>query len=297
MAKKLTLLDFQLTAKNNGGFCLSQEYINLDQIMTWQCHLGHIFNSRAEDVRRGSWCRQCSDIKNSSLRKNKFFLKVKSLVESKEGKLKSTNYIDKNSKLDIECKFKHNWQARSHDLFRGHWCPTCAGNTKLTIEDMKAVAFSRKGLCLSDIYINSQTKLIWQCKYGHVWNARPAEINYGTWCPYCKNKSEEICRSILENIFEEKFIKCRPKWLVGINNFSLELDGYCEKFNIAFEYNGRQHYEYIKFFNNKDKLDTIMKNDKKKIELCEKYGVKLLVIKWQKNPTEHSLKEAILKLL
>ena len=56
---------------------------------------------------------------------------------------------------------------------------------KLTIEDMQNLAKKRSGKCLSIKYINSKTKLKWQCKEGHEWEVAPNGIRSGTWCPWC----------------------------------------------------------------------------------------------------------------
>ena len=55
----------------------------------------------------------------------------------------------------------------------------------LTIEEMQRIAAERGGKCLSSKYINSNTKLQWQCKEGHEWEAIPASVKRGHWCPFC----------------------------------------------------------------------------------------------------------------
>ena len=56
---------------------------------------------------------------------------------------------------------------------------------KGTIEEMQAIARQRGGLCLSNTYLNSKTKLKWQCAYGHIWEATPRDVKHrGKWCPY-----------------------------------------------------------------------------------------------------------------
>lgn len=55
---------------------------------------------------------------------------------------------------------------------------------------MQQIARERGGKCLSDSYVNSMTKLLWECSEGHLWEARPGDVKNGkTWCPEChKNK-------------------------------------------------------------------------------------------------------------
>ena len=53
---------------------------------------------------------------------------------------------------------------------------------------MQHIAEKREGKCLSTKYINSVTKLEWQCKKGHQWFAAPSKIKFGRWCPICAGK-------------------------------------------------------------------------------------------------------------
>ncbi len=50
---------------------------------------------------------------------------------------------------------------------------------------MRVTAAKRNGKCLSKKYINSTTKLLWECSEGHKWEAIPSSIRFGKWCPYC----------------------------------------------------------------------------------------------------------------
>ena len=56
------------------------------------------------------------------------------------------------------------------------------------IEKMRQLARTRGGLCLSDLYINSKSKLWWQCAKGHRWQATPFSVKIRkSWCPECAN--------------------------------------------------------------------------------------------------------------
>jgi hypothetical protein len=128
----------------------------------------------------------------------------------------------------------------------GKWCPTCAGNRPLTIEEAKQIAISRGGLCLSTKYVNTGTPLEWQCgKCENTWPSPLASIKGGTWCPHCKNKNESATRELLEELTGFKFPLQRGLFA---RNRRWQLDGYCPSLGLAFEYNGRQHYEYVPMF-------------------------------------------------
>lgn len=56
---------------------------------------------------------------------------------------------------------------------------------KYTIEFFQQFAANKQGFCLSKEYHNCRTKLLWQCKRGHQWEAQPRKILEGSWCPKC----------------------------------------------------------------------------------------------------------------
>ena len=60
-----------------------------------------------------------------------------------------------------------------------------------------------------------------------------------------ETQGEFLSRQALTEIYQKDFTSCRPDFLQSPKTGSnLELDGYNEELGIAFEYNGRQHYEY-----------------------------------------------------
>jgi hypothetical protein len=61
----------------------------------------------------------------------------------------------------------------------------------LTIEEMQEAAKEKGGKCLSPVYANSKTKLKWQCKEGHIWEATPANIRTGYWCAICAKEARK----------------------------------------------------------------------------------------------------------
>lgn len=123
-----------------------------------------------------------------------------------------------------------------------------------------------------------ESPLKWKCYEGHTWSKKFTEqksrINFCKQCSNAVSKYEEISRMIIENIFnnEYKFPNSRPKWLN-----KLELDGYNEELSLAFEYQGEQHYEDVKYFRTIS-FEKRLENDTNKRLLCQEQNVFLIVI-------------------
>ena len=63
-------------------------------------------------------------------------------------------------------------------------------------------------------------------------------------------------------------------WLTHVK--SLYLDFYLQEYNIAIECQGGQHFESVEHFGGQAVLEQIKQRDKKKKELCEAHGIKML---------------------
>ena len=107
------------------------------------------------------------------------------IAEERGGKCLSDSFKHSRYKLLWGCEKGHQWEARPAQIKQGTWCPYCAKRVKRTIEEMKQIAKSLGGKCLSDTYTNNATKLTWKCSRGHEWQATPNSILKGTWCRKC----------------------------------------------------------------------------------------------------------------
>jgi hypothetical protein len=162
-------------------------------------------------------------------------------------------------------------------VYAHSWCPECYGNKPLTIEIMREIAEARGGECVSPEYHGLRQKLRWKCSFDHEWEATPLNVkNHGSWCPHCKvNVGEELVRAALEEAFPGKaFVRTRSEpWM-----HNLELDGYNAEISLAFEYQGRQHFERVEHFQREDgAFEAQLERDARTQEYCDDAKVVLLI--------------------
>ena len=196
----------QEIAKNLGGECLSKNYIDALTKLKWVCEKGHTWEAKPNDIKRGTWCPFCSVERAKHSWKNQFGNKfdfhkkeldnLKSLAKSKGGKCLSDRYTNNETHLQWQCKKGHVWKAKSGNIKSEKWCPICAieyvaSLRRGNIKDMQEIAKSRGGKCLSEKYINVDTKLKWQCGKGHIWEAVPSSIKRGSWCARCVRRKQK----------------------------------------------------------------------------------------------------------
>jgi hypothetical protein len=271
---KGTIEGMQQIATQHGGKCLSKSYFDAMTKLRWQCEKGHQWEAIPHSIRRGSWCPVC----NGNIRLT--ISEMHEIAKEYGGRCLSKNYINSHTKLLWQCAEGHQWEAAHSHIKNGQWCPYCAGNVRLTIADMQQIAEEREGVCLSSIYTNVATKLLWQCAEGHQWEAKPSDIKSGCWCPECSSGlGERICRAFFEQLFDKKFPRHHPKWLVNRTGNRMELDGYCKALNLAFEHHGEQHYSGGNLFiDTEEALNERQDADKYKRMLCEAQGIVLIEI-------------------
>jgi len=289
-----TIGDANTLAKKRGGVFLSKSYARAYDVYTWKCHVKKHpkFQKTFSQVKGGQWCTKCRYEKASKTllgRSTKnpdvtYSIKyAQDHAKSKNGECLSKKYTGYDVKMHWKCyECNHDWWAGFNSIVgSGTWCPHCVGREKNT-QDMMDIATQYGGLFLSDNYMKPPHKMKWWCNNGHEFEADWNTIYSGAWCSECSGSfGERISRGLLQKIFQEPFPKLKPKWLKIGNKIRLELDGFSEKLNIAFEYHGEQHSRPIEFFHGKNSDSEYKKRveyDAIKLKLCAQNGVKLIVI-------------------
>ena len=143
-------------------------------------------NVKGGKRKRGTWCPECFNLRRRFPERDSI-QRIKELARRRGGVCLSEEYIRWKCKLRWQCGKGHRWRAVPSSVRRGSWCPVCARNQKLTLEELRLLAARNRGRCLSRRYINKVTPLRWQCNLGHRWYAEPGRVKRGTWCAKCAN--------------------------------------------------------------------------------------------------------------
>lgn len=179
---KLTIEHAREVARQRGGECLSETYVNCKTPLHWKCNLEHEWWTKLDSIKNGNtWCPECSGKKRLTIEE------ARKIATERDGQCLSDKYINNRIPLHWKCKFGHQWFTTIDKIKNGStWCPECAGNKRLTIEEAQREAIKRGGQCLSVTYVNCGMPLRWKCGFEHEWIATFADIkNSHSWCPEC----------------------------------------------------------------------------------------------------------------
>jgi len=245
-------------------------------------------------------CSKCGKLFLSKLfssSKEEFIEKAKKIHGYKYNYSK-VNYINSITKVCIICP-KHGefWQTPGSHL-QGYNCPLCKGEKYKKLFSFSREKFIEKAKQVhgdkydySKVnYVNNKTKICIICpKHGEFWQTPYNHINKKSNCPICfETTMEEEIRLKLqeENINFIQYSKF--DWLQNAEkSYPLELDFYLPDYNIAIEYQGRQHFEEVNFAGKgeewtKNEFEKNIKKDELKYNLVSNNGINILYIFNQK---------------
>lgn len=165
---------------------------------------------------------------------------IKQVIESKNGKLLTKEYINSKKKIEIICEKGHCFNISWSNLKTGRWCKKCAilkrsEKQKLTIDFVREEIKKRGGVLISNEYINNNTKLEILGSCNHIFKMSFGNIQSGSWCKFCSIKeradkqrnTQEFINKEIENRFN-----CEVLSEYKNNNINLKLK--CKKCNRVF---------------------------------------------------------------
>lgn len=182
-------------------------------------------------------------------------------------------------------------------------CIICGNKFKVWDCQKKQLTCSIK---CRNVYLNRHRikRICLECKKEFDISRYIDKVNKGNFCSYkcwLKNKSGNAEKVI---IIAENYLKAigererKMKGMLSPKGNSLRLDVYFEKYNLAIEYNGQQHYKRLDFFHSSELDYRYLKQcDELKYKYLEKNKTKLLIIKYTQRITERNIIKLIKQCL
>jgi len=136
---------------------------------------------------------------------------IQNVARRYDGKCLSKEYTSNSIPLKWMCKRGHTWDSPYSNVNAGWWCSQCKKeDIKLQhYEKFKGIVEAKGWTCLSEKFINWETKLKLECDNGHKLAMKPMGILHGYGCRQCiidKQKQEELDR--VKEIARKKGGRC-----------------------------------------------------------------------------------------
>jgi len=160
--------------------------------------------------------------------------------------------------------------------------------TKIFIEKAVQVHNNKYDYSLVE-YKNIKTKVKIICSIHGIFEQTPNNHPRGNGCPKCNDSKGEnniiqvLKKYKIDYIFQKRFKDCK-------NKYPLPFDFYLPKYNLCIEYEGKQHFEEIKYWGGIKRFKYIKQNDEIKNNYCKTHNIPLFRIAYFNN-IENKLQE------
>lgn len=189
--------DAQTLAASKGGKCLSTNLKNKNDLLEWECDMGHNWLASYKSVKGtvnglGTWCPSCK-----GRNKIKYSLKtVKDQAEKQGGKCLSTAYKNSVEKMIFCCDQGHIFSLSPVKLIRqGSWCRQCHENRQgrtIKLSELKKKVESNGGKVLTSDEVRNNSEVVYlECAKGHPFKSEVAKIIKKWRCPKCEEQARQ----------------------------------------------------------------------------------------------------------
>lgn len=224
-------------------------------------------------------------------------------------------YIDGRTKVNIICGDHGPFSQTPKAHLGGQGCPTCASTARAARSsnqrDVAAQTFTIKATAVhgslydysKSVYVNIHTKLEIICRdHGSFWQIPAAHLQ-GQGCPHCANDRRaafaeskgEMAITTWLDVNEIRYEK--QKMFEGcVDALPLRFDFYVPSLNLVIEFDGAQHFEFVKKFHGTEEgFERCKRRDAIKNQYTEDHNIELLRIKYsEEKQIEKILSERIL---
>lgn len=248
----------------------------------------------------GNGCKKCAMEKlaiSKRISRDEFILKSQDIHKNKFNydKVIYTNVF---ADVIIICKIHGEYTQIPHNHLRGHGCPKCSNNKRLSVEDFmnkaNEIHYNKYIYGKIDSIVNNKQEINIMCRKHGEYKQNICNHLNGQGCPKCNSSKGELQ---IESILKENNIKYKPQYSFSDLKYKrgllFDFGVLDENGNLLYliEYNGKQHYEFIDYLHKTEEKFEIQKvRDKLKENYCKVNNIPLIIIKYNENINEKLIK-------
>lgn len=273
--------------KENGFQLLESEYVSCKDHLKYKDKDGYYYKSTFDRFMRNIVGRDCNparfDIYNPyTIRNLKNFLKLSRLNLSLEKGQKWTGNSTKMTYYDnYGYKYWTDFACLLSEVKIGSFPGKFDISNKYTLYNLKNyIKINDKNFSLvpDQTYKGNRTHLFFQCNdCGELFSSKIVYITGSKECPFCKETSgEKRIRKVLEKRKENFESQFKFNDCIFVTN--LVYDFYLMDVRVGIEFQGKQHYEPIKYFGGEQQFKLQSERDETKRNYCKENNIKLIEI-------------------
>jgi len=287
MGKKLTTQEFVERAKKVHGDKYDYSkvaYKNSKKKVCIICPKHGEFWKNPIAHMNGGGCPECFEENRHLIRqKDKtYFVEKAKKVHGDRYDYSKVIYTKAKNKVVIICHEHGEFLQKPSMHLHGNGCPKCgiikcSNSHKKSQETFIKEAINKWGnkYDYSKVeYDGAHKKVCIICPvHGEFWQEPDNHLRWG-----CKSCRESLIEKHVQEFLDKNgFFYERQKTFSWLKNKGhLKLDFFIDKFNIAIECQGEQHFECYRFEENDERLKARQKRDALKKTLCEQNGIKII---------------------
>ena len=276
------------------------EYTNWNCSIKCRCKLcGREWETSAASLLHGSACKECGYKRTAIKRKithDEYMLRLK---DSNENVVLLEKYDGAHNHKKFKClNCGKIWMAEPTKILNNlSGCPECGnlnrGKSNALTQEEFILRANKNAPSIKIVgrYVNNNTLVKMRCiKHNIDFDGDPRCILYkgGNVCPKC---NESVGEKILDSILDSFNIKYNTQFIIDecIFETKLKFDAFDIENNIAYEYQGEQHYKPIDFAGNGDdwankNFEITQLRDDAKRKYCKEHDIPLIEIPyWERD--------------
>lgn len=190
-ARELRLEALRTYARERGGECLSQAYIDSKTKLSFRCRHGHVWGAQyGRILTNKSWCPVCANLSRRLTTED-----MHALAEGLGLRFNDESYLGGKHKHNWTCAHGHVFAAWPNNVKSGHRCPNCWTQRRRTLFGRTLETASMNGWTIHAIpskdALTANSTVESTCAHGHRGDFAVTRVLSG-FCRFCSRNEQRL---------------------------------------------------------------------------------------------------------